>query len=398
MIVRLTSSTALLAVILAVALPAQVSKSYAADFEALLKDIDKNYPFFDVKGIRSDWGETKKALLERVKRAKSDAEFIGIVQDAIGALRDGHAFFTEVKPKLDRHAPEYQPGLAFLAATEGRVIVMATAKKLAAELPIGAVVLTIDGKPARKFLDDRGATAWKKGGAFSSPQRATFFEYRIPLRGPKGTKYVLEIETEKAKKRKVEVLADVAVDGWPHTFNEPSGLKAAAKSVYHAELEGGCAYVYLRRIDETAAVGLAAAIAAHPEAKSWIVDLRGNSGGGYDDSLLKAVEGMKGPVAAILDAGCISAGETFARDLKKIVKAKLLGSTTAGSSTQKKTFALPSGIAVVQYSVKSRFGPDNVPIEFNGVKPDVEVEVVPEEARAGKDSAIERARELLAKP
>lgn len=377
-------------------LPAQKPKPYVADLEALFAELDANYPFFDSKGMRGDWTAAKKQLLARAKAARSDAEFVLVVQEAVAALRDGHAFLGEVKPKLAEPEPDYLPGVAFLPATNGRVAVMAVTKRLADELPVGAVVLTIDGKPARQVLDERAAASWRRGGSFSSPQRAALFEYRMPLRGKKGEKHVLEVDAGKGKK-KVEVTADQKAGGWPHSYHLPAGLQQAARSVSHAELPGGFGYVWLRRIDESAAEGLRAAIAAHKEAKGWVVDLRGNGGGGYDDKLLDAVKGLQGEVVGILDAGCISAGETFARDLVNLVKATLIGEPTAGSSSQKKTFALPSGIATVQYSVKSRSGPKGVPIEFHGVKPDVVVEAVPEELRAGKNSAIERAIELLAK-
>lgn len=392
---RILPFAAALAFVLA-ALPAQKPKPYVADLEALFADVEANYPFFDSKGIRPQWNAAKKPLLARAKVVRSDPEFVLVVQDAIAALRDGHAFLVEVKPKLAEPEPEYLPGVAFLPATKGRVAVMASTKQLADELPVGAVVSTIDGKPARQVLDGRAADSWRRGGPFSSPQRAALFEYRMPLRGKKGEKHVFEVDAGKGKK-KVEVTADQKAEGWPHSYHLPAGLQQAARSVSHAELPGGHGYVYLRRIDESAADGLRAAVAAHLDAKGWVVDLRGNSGGGYDDGLLDAVKGLKGKVVGIVDAGCISAGETFARDLVNLVQATLIGETTAGSSTQKKKFALPSGIATVQYSVKSRVGPKGVPIEFHGVKPDVVVEVDPEELRAGKNSAIERALELLAK-
>lgn len=377
------------------AVRAQNAKARVADLEAFFADVEKDYPFFDAKGIRKEWEAAKKPLLDRARKAADDAAFILVVGDAIAALRDGHAFFTKVGPKMPAPEPEWWPGVAFLPATESRVVVMAVPRRLAEDLPCGAVVARIDGKPAREVLDRRGEESWKRGGPFSSPQRARFFEYRLALRGPRGGKHALEIQDGKGTRR-VEVAADQKADGWPHTYNLPEGLVQAGKSVLHGRASKDAAYVYLRRIDESVPAGLAAAIAAYPEAKGWIVDLRGNSGGGYDDALLAEVKKLRGGVAALLDAGCVSAGETFARDLKKLAGATLLGETTAGSSTQKKEFRLPSGLATLQYSVKSRLGPDGRPIEFNGIRPDVVVEADPAELRAGKNSAIEQALKTIA--
>ena len=45
--------------------------------------------------------------------------------------------------------------------------------------------------------------------------------------------------------------------------------------------------------------------------------------------------------------------------------------------------------------MRSRWRADRQPIEFNGIDPDVEVEAVPEEVKAGYNSAILRAQQYL---
>ena len=62
-----------------------------------------------------------------------------------------------------------------------------------------------------------------------------------------------------------------------------------------------------------------------------IIDLRGNGGGGYNRELLEQIAMIPGPVALVIDAGCISAGETLARDFRRYGAARLFGSPTAGS-------------------------------------------------------------------
>jgi C-terminal processing protease CtpA/Prc len=102
-------------------------------------------------------------------------------------------------------------------------------------------------------------------------------------------------------------------------------------------------------------------------------------------------------VACIVDAGCVSAGETFARDLHNICKARVYGATTAGSSSSKKVFELPSGIASIRYSVRSRGGIGGKPIEFHGIEPHVPLEAIPEIVAEGKNSEIEIVRRELLK-
>ena len=58
-------------------------------------------------------------------------------------------------------------------------------------LPTGTVVTQINGKGARDSLDGEADAAWKAGGWFSSPQRARFFAYRIPLAGEQGDEHTI---------------------------------------------------------------------------------------------------------------------------------------------------------------------------------------------------------------
>ncbi len=381
-----------------VASPALCQKkpAYQKDLGAFFKEIKANYPFFEVKGIHKDWQARKKALLKRVRSCKTDADFIAIATDSLKGLRDGHARFTEIRPKLEEREPEHSPGLVFLPASGDRVVIAATTRELERKLPRGTVVERIDGKKARTFLDGRGQQAWKDGGFFSSPQRARFFEYRLALAGKRGAKHILDVRAGK-KKRKVTVRAQHAVKGWLHLYNPPAGLQQSAKSAWHVELEGETGYIWLRRMDNTAEDGVRKAIEAHQGMKGWIVDLRGNTGGGYDRSLKTLIKKLGRKVAVIIDAGSVSAAETFSRDLVNVCKARVFGARTAGSSSSKKVWRFPSGIASIRYSVRSRSGVGGQPIEFHGIEPDVELEADPEDVAAGRNTEIVAALAWLKK-
>lgn len=139
------------------------------------------------------------------------------------------------------------------------------------------------------------------------------------------------------------------------------------------------------------------ALEACPNAKGWIMDLRGNGGGGCDHSLIELLKNLPRPVVALIDAGCISAGETLARDLARFAEARLMGSKTAGASSSKRQWTFPSGMATVTLSTRSRWRHDGQPIEFNGIAPEVEIEAVPEEVARGQNSEIRQAEEYIAK-
>ena len=367
---------------------------YEKDLAAFFAAVDETYPFFDLKKIRLDWVAAKERLAEKAKACKSDSEFLALVIEAARCLRDGHLRISETKAALPPPPQEYYPGISFMPATDNRVVVMYPPRGHEGRLRTGTVVMKIDGKDAREVLEERAKQAWAKGGFFSSPQRARLFEYRIPLRGEKGGRHTITC-LDAGTRREVVLTAGIQARGWPHTYNMPKGLTQVGRSFWYTKLPGGAGYMYIRRVDDSTEPGIRQALEKHPDAKGWIADLRGNGGGGYDAGLINAVKAMPRPVAVLIDAGCISAGETLARDFRRYAGARLFGAKSAGSSTSKRHWKFPSGIAAVTFSQRSRWRADGKCIEFNGIDPDVIVEPVPEEVASGANSAIRRAEEHL---
>ena len=367
---------------------------YLADIRALVDELDKTYPFFELKAIEDDWRRVKAEALRRAGECTSNDEFFSIVGDITKSLRDAHVGLRDVKVETPPWQPEHYPGISFLPAEGDRVVVMFAPEAYPAELPTGTVIETIDDENARAFLEKRAKAAWDAGGGFSSPQRARLFEYRLPLRGAPDAEHVLTYQRD-GKTHRLVLKSDVEARGWPHTYNMPKDLVRAGRSFWHARLDSNIGYMYLRRVDDSVVSGMRQALEAHTGVRGWIVDLRGNSGGGYDRELIEQIGKMPRPVAVLIDAGCISAGETLARDFERGAKARLFGQRTAGSSSSKRTWQFPSGVASISLPRRSRYRNDRQPIEFNGIEPHVVVEPVPEELRKGLNSTILRAEEYI---
>lgn len=183
---------------------------------------------------------------------------------------------------------------------------------------------------------------------------------------------------------------------WLATQLQPSpGSQSSGRSVDYTRLESRIGYLYLRRVDSSVVPGIDEVLSAHPDAKGWIVDLRGNGGGGYDHELISQIEKFRRPVAVLIDAGCVSVGETLARDFRTKARARLFGQPTAGSSSSKYQWSFPSGIATLTLPVRTRFRADGEPIEFNGIAPDEIVWPVPEDLQQGRNTCIRRAEAWL---
>ena len=372
----------------------QVNPAYASDMEALIKEIDKTYPFFELKGIKDDWEKAKSGLLAQASAAPSDAGFLAVVNRAVCILRDGHMRITESETPPERSEQEYCPGISFIPGEGDTVMVLYPPADLRDKLPTGTIVTKINGQDAREHLDAEATEAWKGGGWFSSPQRARLFAYRIPLKGEQDDKQTIHcLIRNREKKFKLSCTREAG--GWPHGYNLPEDIEQSGHSTFHAKLRSGAGYLYIRRVDESVVPGIDEALATHTKAKGWIVDLRGNSGGGYDDSLITRIEKFPRPVAVLIDAGCVSAGETLARDFRTKANARLFGQLTAGSSSSKYRWSFPSGIATLSLPTRSRFRADRKPIEFHGISPDEVVDPVPEDLLEGGNTCIRHAEAWL---
>ncbi len=380
-----------------VAAAESAASPYAADWIAFIREVDQSYPFFDLKGIRNEWVLAKAGLSERVNACASDSEFLGIVTEAIRCLHDVHMGVSQTKVTPPASPKRYYPGVSFMPATQRRIIVM-SAEGHADTLKPGTVVTRIDGREAWAVLEEKAKEAWSANSPYlvsvSSPQRARLFAYRWPLIASSNRTHTLHCLAE-GQEREVRLACEFEPRAWPHTYNLPTNLTRADRSVSYTKLPSGAGYMYLRSVATETGASMRRALGAYPDAKGWIIDLRGNGGGGYDTNLLAQVEALPRPVVALIDAGCISAGETLARDLAQLAGARLVGSRTAGASSAKRQWPFPSGIASVTFSTRSRWRSDGQPIEFNGIAPDDEIEPTPEEVARGLNSEILRAEEYL---
>ncbi|MHB0995372.1 MAG: S41 family peptidase [Elusimicrobiales bacterium] len=83
---------------------------------------------------------------------------------------------------------------------------------------------------------------------------------------------------------------------------------------------------------------------------------------------------FKGPVAMLIDGGCVSSCEGSAVMFKFSGMAKLYGETTMGSSGYPVTIPLPHSSGAVRVPTWIQLQPDNTPIEDHGIEPHIRVE------------------------
>lgn len=361
---------------------------------ALIEQLEKSYVFFDLKGIRRDWNDRKKDWQKRAEKLNSDEELISLIGDCIECLRDGHMGFSDLAVKLPDAEPDYFSGLYFGKTAEGDVCIVNDMTNTYPPAKCGAKVLKIDGKDALKWLDEASAKLWEHGGAFSSPQRAAMMIWRWGLKGKQNDTHKITVQQGR-EKHDFTARNTIKCTMYPETQPKVANLAQTSQSeVRYKKLEDDIGYIYIRGLSGATDGLVSESLGGMQGIKSLVIDISDNGGGGgYKlDSLLP----YKGKIAVLISPRCFSAGETYARDLVNQCGARLFGSTTAGSSSEKSTIDLPRNLGKIIISTRSRTGIKKC-IEFNGIEPDEEVLYDLDDLAKGESTLIRKAVEWLKK-
>ena len=208
-------------------------------------------------------------------------------------------------------------------------------------------------------------------------------------------------------------------------FNKELRL-AGDKQVEYEIISDSIGYVYISTLMNNKPIleGFDEALAYLKDTKGLIIDVR-NNGGGSDNNSMGIIERLisfafdifpyslpsggleqgsfiypRGPfqytkpVVLLINGVCFSSCEDFAEMMKHVSTVTAVGDTTAGASGAPQPFALPSG-KKINVSTKDFRRYDGLPIEWNGVVPDLLVPQTEADTKQGRDKQLERAIELL---
>lgn len=154
--------------------------------------------------------------------------------------------------------------------------------------------------------------------------------------------------------------------------------------------------------------------------KSVIVDMRNNPGGLLTSSVHLASEFISGTVVkqefadgkvnslatdhkgklpkislvVLVNEGSASAAEIFAGAMKDNKRGQLIGAKTFGKGSVQDVIEFPGGSGL-HVTIAKWLTPDGNSIHGEGITPDIEVEIKPEDREAGRDPQLDRALEVI---
>lgn len=384
-----------------------VGEGYHQAFVDLYRELGRRYPCFELKGI--DWSAVGDELLPRAKEVENDDEFGLLCMELVARLEDSHAYLHagSRRPPVPPYAA-WDPGFACLIDDRGEPAVYHVdpgSPAAEAGVEIGMTVLSIDGKPARQAIDECMTEVSRYAG-YSSRR---YLEYQAARwfvrRSERGTTVKLETRSPDGRTRSFALPAALGIRYLPRLPVPIAGIRDSA-DVSWTMLDERIGYVYVRRIRPGLNDDLDRAVRDLGSAKGLIVDVRGNSGGGFDaarahrnfdpdDQREPERPRFAGPMALLFDARCISAGEGWASWFEANGRAQSFGEATAGASSRKTTYTLSNGLYRVTFPVKAYRGFLGRPIERRGLEPDVPVRQTAADLAAGRDTVLEAARRYL---
>ena len=389
-------------------------RDYAGAFKAAYDHLGEVYPAFEMKKI--DWKKVGDELLPRAATIKTDREFGLLCLELVARLQDSHAQLlpgTAEVPTID--FPHFDAGFACITDTRDRPVIYYVDPDGPAEragVRVGMTVVSVNGVPANDAINAWLTAVLRYNGA-SSDRTARYDAVRYFAQTMKENDAVkLDVETLDGTHKTFDLTATLDSRYVPRLPVPIDGINDSA-DVSFKRLDratpGEIGYLHIRRIRDNLPASLDQAIKAFnepPKIKGLILDVRGNSGGGFDDEaalrnfhendpLEPGRPRYAGPIAMLIDERCISAGEGWSSWFVANKKARLFGTTTAGASSRKEEYALTNGLYKILVPVKTYMGFLDRPIEVRGLEPDEPVRCRAADLAAGKDTVLEAARTWL---
>lgn len=381
--------------------------SYVEAFKDLHATLGKEYPNFQIKGI--DWEAVGAELIPRAEKIVDDREFGLLCYELVARLQDSHASVAKglIEPP-DIEFPKWDPGFACLLDDREQSVVYHVDRGGPADsagLQVGMTIVSVNDRSASDLIDETMAQTRLYTG-YSSERYLRYQAVRWFVRQKEQHAPVrVKVSCIDGTEQTFDLKASIGVRYLPRRPVPTAGINDAA-NVDWAMLRDDVGLIFVRRIRGDLIQRLDKAVAELQNAKALVIDVRGNSGGGFDfvrshlnftqdRSIEPERPRFTGPIALLIDSRCISAGEGWASWFIAHDRARVFGTATAGASARKTTYELKNKLLKVVFPVKAYTGYLDRVIEYRGLEPDVLVRQNAQDLAREKDTVLEAAIEWL---
>lgn len=318
----------------------------------------------------------------------------GAIQGLAGAFKDPNTvFFTpEDSLKFGQDIAGNFSGIgAEIGLRNSRLIVIAPLKGSPAEragLEAGDIILAIDGESTEGITVE---TAIKQiRGELGTTVTLTVF--RDDGRGERDVSIVrenIQVPTVEWEMRDGNI---IYLELFSFSANTPLAFQQA---MIAALLQGGDGMVLDLRSNPGGLLDVAVHLAGWFLDRGDVVVTEKFTSGEERVFRARGNEALADfPVVVLIDGGSASASEILAGALRYHRNVPIVGEKSFGKGTVQELVALSDG-STLKVTVADWLLPDGTIIEGNGITPDFEVGVTPEDIEAGRDPQLERAVELL---
>jgi C-terminal processing protease CtpA/Prc len=371
-----------------------------------------------------DWDKAFQEYLPKAAEQQSDAEYYRLLRRFVSLLRDGH---TEVSPPAYIQRMIDMPAVS-IENIEGKGVIVDLAEggELArAGICAGAEITRIDGRAVSEVIEQDMYPFI----AASTPQARDAEAYGRILRGPKGSRVVVDVRDLQGNVRTVTLTRDSGTVEAQRFY----GGRMQRPGVEMRRLPGGVVYFALNSFGfEQVVADFDKMFEGLADIGGMIIDVRHNGGGnsGYGDAIIgrltdrplaqftaqlrQRISGFGefwlkaggdviqprgdspflGPLVVLTSRHTASAAEDFVVVLHGNRRAVVVGGRTCGSTGQPVSIDLPGG-GSVRICAKKCFYPDGRPFVGVGVIPDVEAHLTQKDVAVGRDAVLEEGLEVL---
>ncbi|MBM4083759.1 MAG: hypothetical protein FJ272_03135 [Planctomycetes bacterium] len=393
-----------------------------ANFETLATAIDETYAHFGLKPI--NWSQVTAQYRERLRQARTDEDFYGLLLLFVNELRDTHSWLQNWRKAV----PSYGPGFR-VDLFEGKPYVVSVdtgAEAAGAGVTIGSEIIEVDGMTVPQRREQLRSSL-----RATSSERAFLREAcRNLLAGEKDTTVKVTLVPPGGPARAVSLRR--ASGRYPSTTTMYPFSVTNQEFVHYGLHPSGLGYVHIESFKgrEEIADEFDRALEALRAAPGLILDIRDNAGGFGNAhrrivgrfiasqtlvgmSYVKSGPGhgdltridhtcspagpwqYAGPVALLVNDVTGSAADLFACYMRSAGRVTTVGSTTHGNLPGTAAYAVLPCHLIVRISNAYVCDAKGKPIECHGNEPDVAVAPTISDFLNGRDPVLDKAVAVL---